>query len=135
VSATSDGIIWSQHTESLFVWHSPVYCDDGWGGGRTGVWEFKPKERTWTYAAAHPGWWGAVSAVDPSTGNIVVATKNHAWEFDATARRYTRQSPRTRLITKGVPPSTRNAGSLSLSTTPSASEPSSSMATAWDPSR
>ena len=54
-SATNDGVVWSRLTQSLFVWHSPVYCHDGWGGGRAGVWEFEPQERTWTYAAPHPG--------------------------------------------------------------------------------
>ena len=101
-SATNDGVVWSRLTQSLFVWHSPVYCHDGWGGGRAGVWEFEPQERTWTYAAPHPGRWGAVTSVDPATGAVIVATKNHAWEFDVTAKQYTRRSPRTRLVTNGV---------------------------------
>lgn len=99
-----DGIVFSDRTQTLFIWGASIYCDewhtlagaagDNPASGRREVWEFNPDTRGWRWHGPSPEDWHFPStAIDPATGNILYCRVRRCREFDPVATTYDRLSP------------------------------------------
>lgn len=100
---TYDGFVWVPKTRTVFLWPSVLFCPPYNGqGGPVGIWEFNPDTRKWAARVRPTDSYYYKTAIDPVSGNVLVHTLKHLYEFDPVTGKIGRRSPEGRWADVGT---------------------------------